>query len=221
VNYEKIYDSLIEKAKARHKPIGYAEKHHIVPVSLGGNNDASNLVYITAREHFLCHFLLAKIHGGSQWYAVMIFKAGDNRVLNSKLYEIAKIKHAIWMSENFKGKPLNPEHKSKISFSLKGNTRTLGRSLSEEHRLKISKSLIGNTRTLGMKVSESTKQKMSESRSGEKHHYYGKSRSDSVKFKISESLKGRKNGPWSEEVKNKIRAGVLAANARKVINPNP
>ena len=34
--------------------IGYYEKHHIQPKSLGGSNKKENLVRLTAREHFIC-----------------------------------------------------------------------------------------------------------------------------------------------------------------------
>ena len=39
---------------------GYFENHHIIPRSFGGSDDKDNLVLLTAKEHFICHFLLAK-----------------------------------------------------------------------------------------------------------------------------------------------------------------
>jgi hypothetical protein len=56
------YDRLIRRAVERGVPVGYAEKHHIVPRSLGGGDDPANLVLLTAREHFLAHWMLFKIH---------------------------------------------------------------------------------------------------------------------------------------------------------------
>jgi hypothetical protein len=51
----------------------YSEKHHIIPRSLGGNNLESNLVKLTAREHFICHKLLTKMvtskHKSKMMYA--------------------------------------------------------------------------------------------------------------------------------------------------------
>lgn len=38
----------------------YYESHHIIPHSLGGSDDNKNLVLLTAREHYLCHWLLVK-----------------------------------------------------------------------------------------------------------------------------------------------------------------
>lgn len=224
MDYQKHYNRLIDMAKMRNKPDGYTERHHVVPRSMGGLEQKSNLVVLTAREHFLAHYLLAKINGGSQWYAVMIFKAGNHRVVNSRLYEIAKTKHALWMSNKFKGQKLSEAHKSKIAKSLLGNTRTLGTISSNETRNKISKSLFGNTYNLGKTASAETKIKMSEARSGEKHHYFGKVRSEEVKLKLSRALSGRKTKPWSDEVKAKMRSSALAYSARSKqagINPNP
>jgi hypothetical protein len=44
----------------RKKGETYYETHHIQPESLGGSNDKSNLVLLTAREHYIAHFLLYK-----------------------------------------------------------------------------------------------------------------------------------------------------------------
>ena len=56
------YARLIETAKQRAVPAGYVERHHVVPRSQGGSDDPANLVYLTAREHFLAHWLLYRIH---------------------------------------------------------------------------------------------------------------------------------------------------------------
>lgn len=56
----KVYDALILKAKLREKLEGYVEKHHIIPVALGGSNAKWNLVLLTAREHYIAHLLLFK-----------------------------------------------------------------------------------------------------------------------------------------------------------------
>jgi 5-methylcytosine-specific restriction endonuclease McrA len=42
----------------KRKLIGYKEIHHILPKSLGGSNDKSNLVELTAREHYIVHMLI-------------------------------------------------------------------------------------------------------------------------------------------------------------------
>jgi hypothetical protein len=59
MNYTKIYNQLIERARNR-KPEkdGYYERHHIIPKCMGGSNDIDNLVKLTYREHFIAHWLL-------------------------------------------------------------------------------------------------------------------------------------------------------------------
>jgi hypothetical protein len=66
---KKIYDAIIEKAKLENRKKGcgvYYEKHHILPKSIGGTNDAANLVLLTAKEHYICHRLLTLIYPNSK-----------------------------------------------------------------------------------------------------------------------------------------------------------
>ncbi len=99
MNYQRIYDDLIKRAKKRPRPEGYVECHHIMPTSLGGTDDRSNLVYLTAREHFIAHKLLIKITTGNSRrkmvnaFAYMAFTK-DNRFhkrqCSSRDYELAR-----------------------------------------------------------------------------------------------------------------------------------
>lgn len=61
--YTNWYNSIIRSARNRILE-GYSENHHIIPKSLGGSNDKSNIVALTAREHFICHLLLTKMTTG-------------------------------------------------------------------------------------------------------------------------------------------------------------
>lgn len=62
--YQRWYDQLIERAFGRRLD-EYFERHHILPRSLGGGDENTNLVDLTYREHFLAHWLLAKIYDGA------------------------------------------------------------------------------------------------------------------------------------------------------------
>jgi len=88
VNHFLAYQRLIAKAKVRVCPNGYVERHHILPRALGGTDDSSNLVALTAREHFVAHVLIAKIYGGVMWQAVILMSGG--KYCNSRLFEIAR-----------------------------------------------------------------------------------------------------------------------------------
>lgn len=59
--YTRIYYAIVSQAIEIGKPSEYCELHHIVPKALGGSNDIANLVYLTAKQHFICHLLLPKM----------------------------------------------------------------------------------------------------------------------------------------------------------------
>jgi len=61
MNYQKIYYQIIDRAKNR-ELTSYKELHHIIPKCMGGTDEKENLVYLTAREHYLCHQLLCEIY---------------------------------------------------------------------------------------------------------------------------------------------------------------
>ena len=84
VNYNKIYKSLISHRQVNQldKTI-YTEKHHITPKCLGGNNDPANLVKLTAREHFIAHQLLCKIHKNHPPYILQKLASAFNRMCTS------------------------------------------------------------------------------------------------------------------------------------------
>lgn len=107
VNYKVIYDNLINFRKTN-KPIGYIENHHIVPRSLGGSNNKSNLVKLTGREHWVAHLLLYKItktpemaHAANMM-AMRCKERGISYIKNSRMYEIIRKEHAKSVSERHK-----------------------------------------------------------------------------------------------------------------------
>ncbi|WXB47840.1 homing endonuclease [Vibrio phage VB_VaC_TDDLMA] len=106
MDYKRIYDEIIDYRR-ENRPTGYSERHHVIPRSLGGSDEDSNLVRLTAREHFLCHCLLAKMfkYHSFEWYkmnhALMMMKCNNisqDRYYNSKLYEYFRINFSDVMS---------------------------------------------------------------------------------------------------------------------------
>lgn len=117
MNYVAVYQRLIDRARER-DVAGYAENHHITPKCLGGSNRPENIVRLTAREHFIAHRLLTRIHPNNKgiWYALIamgriagfkgkIFASERKRAADmrkgAKFSEASKIK----MSQAKKGKP--------------------------------------------------------------------------------------------------------------------
>jgi hypothetical protein len=85
MNYQRIYSSLIVKAKERGLCEGYFEVHHVTPKCMGGDDQPDNLVRLTPEEHYLAHQLLTKIHPNNQklLYAAMCMA---NFRCSNKLY---------------------------------------------------------------------------------------------------------------------------------------
>lgn len=59
--YTKFYFKIVNYRQINQYK-GYTEKHHIIPKAIGGDDDESNIVCLSAREHFICHLLLPKMH---------------------------------------------------------------------------------------------------------------------------------------------------------------
>lgn len=119
MDYNHVYTNLIANAQKRSSIIGYYEIHHIIPRSLGGGDDMSNLVELTAKEHFIAHLLLAKIYGGKMAVAAFIMSQ----------YKKYKSRKYAWLKEGFSqhqrsthtGKTHTNETKLKMSGSKKGS----------------------------------------------------------------------------------------------------
>lgn len=155
--YTKTYFKIIENAKIRTNENGYYEKHHIIPRSCGGTNEHSNLIILTAKEHFVCHLLLTKmcldkLHRHKMICALnnMTKSAKNHKRYTGRLHESFRSKFSKSISELLKDKPKSETHRKNISISK------LGSNLSKETKQKISNSLVGKTH------SEETKQKISD-----------------------------------------------------------
>jgi hypothetical protein len=214
MNYQKTYSSLIAKAQARTALIGYKERHHILPRSMGGTDDASNLVNLTAREHFIAHYLLAKIHGGSQWYSVIVMK-GNSKDVNSRLYEFARIQHSKATSARQTGMKYSEAHRKAVSASM-----------TPEVRAKIG---AANSIALkGKKLPAETLAKLSTAHKGKKYKTMseqgrenigaakkGKKLSNEHKTNIGSALKGKKYKPMSNQGRENIRIAQKLFNIKK------
>ena len=63
MNYERTYEALCE-GSTESKDI-YTENHHIIPKCMGGSDESSNMVRLTAKAHFAVsytHLTLSLIH---------------------------------------------------------------------------------------------------------------------------------------------------------------
>ena len=129
MNYKKIHDEIIARGQSRaitRKAAnnllgGYCEEHHVIPKCFfkddskddsigwleGDPNDKNNLVFLSAREHYIIHQLLVKIYPGNKQISFACFMMTWDKYghrVNNRLYEWVKKQHAANISASRKGK---------------------------------------------------------------------------------------------------------------------
>ena len=171
--------------------------HHIIPACFlpkEFRKDKENLIYLTARQHYIAHLILWKAVGGpmAKAFAMLskssltsrqyenlmkevseqnsIDSSGENNPNYGKHWSEEMKKH---LSEKEKGKYIPPETRAKMSESRKGaKNPNYGKSMSEEQRKKISEYRTNNPKF-----------------SGVNHPMYGRTHSEETRRKSSERIK--------------------------------
>lgn len=145
--YTLWYFSIISKAKENSNSGKYYETHHIIPKSLGGSNELTNLVRLTAREHFVCHLLLTKMVEGDDkrkmiyacWAMSNQQRIGQSRYkISSHLYEIlrtnASKNHTLFRHSEFSKLQIGQAHKNKVvSESTKQKQSSIAKNRTPDH----------------------------------------------------------------------------------------
>lgn len=197
MNYKLHYNTLIYRAQNR-ELLGYKERHHIIPKCMNGNDNIDNLVYLTAREHYVAHQLLLKIYPNVQSLVFAAHMMGSTRKGNRN-YGWLRERFSFAISKANKGKEApnkginhTDTTKKKISESGKGRISGMkgkihsvitknkmsishaGYIPTQEHRNNLS---IAKKGIPGTKKSKITRKKMSISGKGRKwfHTSEGKS----------------------------------------------
>jgi hypothetical protein len=141
MNYDKIYNDLmfsrllLKPERIKEKRNGtYFEGHHIIPKCKGGTGTStrpknnSNIVILTAREHFLAHWLLWRIYGDRQmalaFHKMLSTTNKTKRITSSRGYEEAREAFRVTNIGNQYGKGvikvISEEQKKKQSELMKG-----------------------------------------------------------------------------------------------------
>ena len=190
MNYKQHYINLVETRRNRIKDSEiYYEKHHIIPLCMGGSDDDSNFVSFTAREHYVAHWLLWKMAVKSE-IRDNIFKLGrafqfmaccngqNKRTITGKQFERIRIIASI----TAKLQVCSKETKKKLSKAAKG------RKWNDAQYDKL----------VGLKRSDDTKEKMSKASKG-------KPKSEKAKENMRLAWEKRRLTPVSEKTKAKMR----------------
>lgn len=180
--YSVIYYNIINRAVNR-VLTGYKEKHHIIPRSFGGSNDKTNLVNLTAREHYLAHWLLTKMctseYKSKMLYAFWRMNNNKKYRFNSRAFETIKLQNAKSHSNNMSGKN-NP------FYGKKHTTETI-QAITEQNKQ--------------WKWDDAHKLHFSIIASGEKNGMYGKRHTAEAITKMKNAAANR---TVSQETKDKI-----------------
>jgi len=177
----------------------YFEKHHIIPICLGGTNDNSNLILLTNREHYIAHWMLTKIYPKEKGLIYALWKmtcCNGNILKSSIVYNNMRsnyINRISGKNSPMFGIPKTQEHKDKISKTL------TGRNISDDIKSKISKSHIGKI------LSEEHKNNIKYAKIGVKRPEFTQEHKNNISKAMIKSNKHPCNGrmPWNvPSVKN-------------------
>ena len=194
--YEKWYSSITNTAKNRSID-EYTETHHIIPRSLGGLDTEENLVDLTAREHFVCHWLLTKMYTGEargkMINAMYMMRAeGPNQKryeskITARIYETLRKEYSQYISNLNKGRIQPPEEKARQIAAITGRKR--------------------------IPFSKEWKENLSKNHKS-KNIDYNVSHSDETRKKIGDRIRGRKQ---TEEEKERRRVANLGKTHNKIL----
>lgn len=224
MNYRHAYMRIISHAKSeqlqglrpknynqkKNFPNQYFEFHHILPKSLFPfwKNRKTNIVPLTAREHFFCHQLLIKIYPNSfelKHCLWLMYNTRDGIHKNSKEYE----KYKSIMLSRFEDPAYRKLHGEKIkaSESRKRYYEKIKKETAIRRALEKEKWLAGREqrKLAGMEKRKITVANFSVEKRAEislKHSKAAKGvpKSEDHKKKDSEAHKGAKNGMYGKSV---------------------
>jgi hypothetical protein len=134
INYLKNYNDYIDYVKTLNrtkKDDVYYEIHHIKPKCMFPEliDEPTNLILLTAREHYLAHYLLWKIYDNMQmsfaFWALCTYSKSKQKVICAKCYERLKIARSKYISENQIGEKNHTYGKKQSIESNKKRSETL------------------------------------------------------------------------------------------------
>jgi len=188
--YALHYDLLIHKYGSETKPDdgGYYERHHIIPKSLGGSNEPSNLVYMSGKAHYIAHYLLFKIHGvgpmATAFWAMCALKVGERHKATSRSFELAR-KAASEHSRMIQiGVPKSEAQKASMRVPKSAQGR-LNMKWTDKQKVALSAKMQGHD------VTPETRAKMSATRKGMRYtdeHRANMSKSHKLRHKLKREM---------------------------------
>ena len=175
MNYQKIYDQIIKRSQSETRVKGngtYYEQHHILPKCLGGCDNDDNKTLLTAREHFLCHWILHRLNPDNSKlthaFHMMCFAKGrlqSRYTPSSRAIKEAKDAHANCLRVSMRGEKNHMYGRKRPDVAQRNSILKKG----------VASSLIGTTRPNFI---------------GELHPRFGKQHTSESKANMSASKRG-------------------------------
>ena len=173
--HTKVYLAIVQRAEER-TPEGYVERHHIVPKCMGGSNDATNIVALTAREHFICHLLLIRM-SPAEYRAKLVYAAWQqSRPAKHKTVKVTNRTYARLreqMSISYTGVKRAP-----FSAEAKQNMKA---GAVDRKRVPVTDERIAHLRAIAKDRSQT----------GEANPFFGKTHTDEAKLRKAEHNRNR------------------------------
>ena len=199
--YTKWYNNITEAAKQRNLTC-YTESHHIKPRSIGGPDTPDNLVDLTPREHFICHWLLVKMTTGKDHHkmlnALRMMRAENpnqqryTTKITARVYENIKQEYAQLQSIKLKGagngmygKTQSAETREKI------RQKNLGKKLTAEQIENLKRAITGKKKP---PLTDKHRAKLSANHRSKQADFNG-AHSEETRKKIGDKIRGRKQTP--------------------------
>ena len=189
MNYLKIYNNIIEKynqLNLQKKNGIYLETHHIIPRCVGGKDNISNLINLTAKAHFICHLLLPKIYKNNNQIYNKLYQAlfmmsimknnfQERHIITSKQYEKIRFEYANFRRNTSQTSESNEKRRQKLlgrkawNAGLTKETNPILKLIGQKVSNKLKNRIFTNEHRKHL----SEAMKMSDKKRGKNNHWYG------------------------------------------------
>ena len=231
--YMKIISNSIKETKNGLRPwcrsqkkkfSGYYEFHHILPKSLFPlwAKRSSNVVALTAREHFFCHQLLTKIYPGKKMFFALLRLSHSSTycVKSSRQYNLIQKQHSELQKEIWKNK--TNEEKETFIKNRKISQKQIWDSRDENFRIEFSKKVkealakrTQEDKILSMKKAWNNRDNSNFKKKAQKTW---QEKTPEQKAEISKRrLESERKNPKYKEILEKRQRGVAAAIGKRII----
>ena len=227
--YTRWYYAIVNNSKMRNND--GTHRHHIIPESFfinrirkgppgwieGNPDDLDNIVYLSPREHFVCHKLLVKMTQGKakakMYHALQFMLAKDNGyTMSAKQYESLH----LGLSQSLKDRWTQEEKLNRSLLYSGVNNPFYGKHHTDITKQQASDRLRGKTyeELYGEEKANELKKKVANA--GEQNGFFGKQHSESTLLLLRQAAARPKSKAWKDSASSN-RKGRTPSNKGKTL----